>query len=242
MALYKRLKKMVRSAYWRLRVSPTARKIKAEDLTYLSYEKLYVLEKAIREVRQLDGMIVEAGVARGGSAVLMASNLAGERKLRGYDTFEGIPEPSESDGEDAVQRFQRIEAGKAEGLGGNRYYGYEDDLLNEVRENIRRYGIDVDGETVALIKGEFEKTLEFPPATRIALVHVDCDWYESVVCVLRRVETNVVGDGLIVVDDYLDYSGARRATDEFLEETDHYRMVRREPSAVLKRLRPASDE
>jgi hypothetical protein len=70
---------------------------------------------------------------------------------------------------------------------------------------------------VHLVRGWFEQTI--PSATPslgpIALLHLDCDWYESVKLCLDRLYDRVVDGGFIVVDDYGHWQGCRKAIDEF---------------------------
>ena len=51
---------------------------------------------------------------------------------------------------------------------------------------------------------------------RIAFAHVDCDWYVPVRFCLERIAERLSAGGAIVLDDYHDYAGCRRAADEFM--------------------------
>ena len=50
---------------------------------------------------------------------------------------------------------------------------------------------------------------------RIALLHIDADWYESVKLVLERLYDRVSPGGFVVLDDYGYWEGCRRAWSEF---------------------------
>ncbi len=69
---------------------------------------------------------------------------------------------------------------------------------------------------VSLHKGLFEDTLH--PAGPVAFAHIDCDWYEPVKLCLERLHPRLEPGALVAIDDYHDYAGARKATDEFLAE------------------------
>ncbi len=161
----------------------------------------------------MPGMIIEAGAARGGSSLVLAVAKAPDRLLFIYDTFEMIPEPSANDGVDAHARYQEISSGKAKGIGGGTYYGYQTDLYDQVRESFNRYGLPTDRNQVHLVKGLFQNTLAVNQP--VALAHIDCDWYDLVMICLQKIVPQLVPGGVLVINDYYDWSGCRKAVDEF---------------------------
>jgi O-methyltransferase len=232
-ALGKARSKLAR-ARARRRLSRVSREVKRERLTYLSWEKLANLEWCAETVRRdaVPGDVVEAGVALGGSAIVLAKHLTPERALDGYDVFGMIPPPSERDGADSHERYQRIESGESHGIGGDPYYGYLDDLYERVVARFRAYGIEP-GDRVRLHRGLFEDTLH--PAGALALVHIDSDWYDPVRLCLERTYPHLSPGAFVVLDDYHDYEGCRRATDEFLAARGDMRPVRDRGNLVLRR-------
>ena len=50
----------------------------------------------------------------------------------------------------------------------------------------------------------------------VAIAHVDVDWYHPVMTSLRRIVPRLVAGGSVIIDDYHDWGGCRKATDEFL--------------------------
>jgi len=209
--------------------------VKEKGLTYLSYKKLLFLEEALREVERsgCPGDVVEAGVARGGAGTVLAKGMSERRRYWGYDSFESMPEPSEEDGHKAHERYNEIISEEARGLEGKNYYGYENELLNIVSSNFADFGFATDDNRVNLIPGYFEDTFDMEDDTQLALVHVDCDWYKSVSLVLDRVRESISEGGVIVIDDYNDYEGARRATKEFIGMSSSFYIKQSEPSAIL---------
>ena len=133
-----------------------------------------------------------------------------------YDVFGLIPEPSARDGEDVHQRYEMIRNGQAQGIAGNTYYGYQDDLFNVAIENFRRHGVPVEANAVRLVKGLFQDTLRVEEP--VAMAHVDGDWYQSVMTCLRRIEPWLVQDGVLIIDDYDHWSGSRKAVDEYFRD------------------------
>src|SRR5260370_478762 len=122
-----------------LRLSNTGRNVLKDRLTYLSPHKLGRIERSLRRVlsNNVHGNILEFGVALGGSAIAL-SDIAGSahRNFYGFDVFAMIPPPtSEKDDETSRQRYDIIASGKSEGIDGDIYYGYRDNLLDEVKRS-----------------------------------------------------------------------------------------------------------
>jgi asparagine synthase (glutamine-hydrolysing) len=65
------------------------------------------------------------------------------------------------------------------------------------------------------------------------LAHIDCDWYEHVKYCLNFIRDAVSKYGVIVVDDYSDWPGCRRAVDEFLSENDNMILEIKHTHAII---------
>lgn len=202
-------------------------------LTYLSPFKLAGLVRcaAAVDAAGVPGVIVEAGVALGGSAAVLAASCP-DREFHGYDVFGMIPPPGEHDGDAVHRRYATIAAGESRGIRGDAYYGYRDDLLGDVLRALRSLGLDVGGR-VRMHQGLLEQTLH--PPEPVALAHIDTDWYEPVRLALERVYPRLAPGGYIVCDDYFFYDGARRAADEFLVRAPDLERVVEEQHLVLRR-------
>jgi predicted O-methyltransferase YrrM len=200
-------------------LAEVAGRVRRQGLTYLSPAKLDKLGNAVLEVerRAIPGAILEAGCALGGSAILIAAARARSRPLRVYDVFGMIPPPGERDDADVHDRYKVIASGKSRGLKGNRYYGYETDLSRRVKGNFESAGFDLERDHIEMIVGKVEDTLVVDAP--IALAHVDVDWYDPVMTCLERIAPHLSVGGIIVLDDYFDWSGCRKATDDFLKNT-----------------------
>ena len=223
------LRQRLVSRFERARLDPAARAVLDDRLTYLSFEKLRRIGAALRETRNVAGDIVEFGVALGGSGILLARNLPPGSRFIGFDVFAMIPAPtSEKDDGKSRERSAVIKNGEAHGIGGGGYYGYRDDLLGDVKAAFARHGVAVDGQRIMLVKGLFEATWPLAAPDRIALVHIDCDWYDPVKFCLESAAERLTPGGIMVIDDYNDYGGCRTAVDEFLAARPDFQM---EPGA-----------
>ena len=165
--------------------------------------RLRALHDAVTDViaRQVQGDVVECGTARGGSAALMALALqraGAARTLWAFDTFAGIPPATEADPDFAIARL---------------YTGDFRAEQAEVEALLGRLGVR---ERTRLVKGLFQDTVPVAPVGAIAVLHLDGDWYESVKVCLDHLYDRVSPGGVIQIDDYGHWEGARKAVDEFL--------------------------
>jgi hypothetical protein len=192
--------------------------IKSRRITYLSDTKLASLASTCIAIEEagLPGIFLEAGCALGGSAILIASLKNQTRPLFVYDVFEMIPPPTQEDTPDVHERYRTIVEGKSEGIDGDTYYGYVDNLYEAVLSNFNSFGINCGEQSISLVKGLLQDTMKIDQP--VALAHIDVDWYEPVITCLKRVFPNLVVGGSIILDDYHDWGGCRKATDEFLRE------------------------
>src|SRR3954453_2602808 len=120
----------------------TIARARKEHLTYLKPDNLRELAARVLDVEKqgLAGLVIEAGTARGGSAIVMAAAKSPERPMKVYDVFGMIPPPSDQDGADVHERYEKITAGDARGPGGEQYYGYRDELYGEVAQSFGGVG------------------------------------------------------------------------------------------------------
>ena len=215
-------------------VEEAIERARTEHLTYLRKNDLRELATIVADAdaNQLPGLIVEAGTARGGSAIVMAAAKAPAREMKVYDVFGMIPAPSEHDGPDVHRRYEKIAGGEATGVGGDTYYGYRDDLYEEVKASFARLGVPVDEHNVELIQGLFEDTIDLDEP--VAFAHLDGDWYESTMTCLERIAPLVVPGGRIVLDDYDHWSGCRRAVDEYFADRPGFRLEHKAKLHVIR--------
>lgn len=191
-------------------------RIRSKKLTYLSNKKLASLAGTCHAIEQahLPGILIEAGCALGGSAILIASLKNSGRPMFIHDVFGMIPPPTKEDTKDVQDRYRTIVEGKSNGIGGDKYYGYQENLYEVVKSNLMSFGINCEQQSVSLIKGLVQDTMKIDQP--VALAHVDVDWYEPVMTCLKCIFPKLVIGGSIVLDDYHDWGGCRKATDEYL--------------------------
>jgi len=165
--------------------------------------RLRALYEAVEHVSDngIPGNIMECGAARGGSSALLGiaiKNTGGRRTLWVLDTFEGIPAPTRADPDHEIAAH---------------YTGSFRGDIAEVAALLNRVEVL---ENTQLVKGRFEETIPRIDPGPLAVLHIDGDWYSSVRVCLDHLYDRVVPGGIIQIDDYGHWEGARKAVDEFV--------------------------
>lgn len=189
-------------------------------LTYLSFYRLINIAICIKKLRRDNANfdVLELGCALGGSSILISKLKSINTKFFVYDIFGLIPPPSEKDGLKEFQRYNSILNGNSVGIQGNKYYGYEKNLLQIVNDNFKLYSIDKEKSNIFLIKGLIQDSLVINQP--VCFAHIDVDWYESVLFSLQKIWPKLIKNGIIIIDDYFDWSGCKSAVDYFLNDKD----------------------
>ena len=188
----------------------------AKGLSMTSPIAQWELIQAIRyiENRRIPGDLVECGVWRGGNLViagLLRSQLGFDRQIWAYDTFAGMTAPTDADfkpGEelDVEKKFAGLDRGD------------RNDWCYASEEDVRRnFENRVGSRNLHTIKGPVEETLtksENLPE-QIAILRLDTDFYESTKAELEILYPRLAKGGVLIVDDYGEWAGARKAVDEY---------------------------
>ena len=191
---------------------------RVEPFTMTSLDRRASLIGAIDHLVRhgIEGDIVECGVWRGGS--MMAAALAlmdrgqTHRHLWLYDTFEGMSAPTEADrSHDGVGAQQQLDSTKrGEGV-------WCAASLQDVQANLA--GTGYPAAQVHYQPGKVEDTIPATLPGRIALLRLDTDWYESTRHELQHLYPLLAPGGVLIIDDYGHWQGARRAVDEYFAGT-----------------------
>lgn len=190
--------------------------------TMTSAERLFSLYHAVNYVlkNNIPGDFIECGVWKGGSALLMAKMLAmkniSDRKVVLYDTYEGMPPPTENDKDYAgVNAEKLLQDSSIEVQDSVWCYS----SFEEVKANIELSGLAT--ENIVMVKGKVEDTIPSQhPSTQIALLRLDTDWYESTKHELEHLYPQLSRNGVLIIDDYGHWQGCRKAVDEYISNNN----------------------
>jgi O-methyltransferase len=162
----------------------------AESL--LTGNEAFLLHSLAHAQRGLDGAMAELGVYQGSSARIICEAKA-DCPLYLFDTFAGLPEPSED--ETRMLRQGQYAAS-----------------LSAVRSLLHTYN------NVHFHPGVFPQSANEIDSVRFTLVHLDADLYASTLAGLEFFYPRMVPGGIIIVHDYSTLPGVARALAEYLSE------------------------
>jgi hypothetical protein len=173
--------------------------------------RMWALLTAIKHVEknQIAGDFVECGVWKGGCLALMMKAQAGPstRTVFGFDTFSGMTDPGIHDvdifsGQVSLEDIEKYE----------NKYSYPGKLV--VEKNLADLDCNTD---VRLIEGDVALTLKNTKnlPSKISILRLDTDFYESTKVELEVLFPLLSDGGILIIDDYGHYEGARRAVDEY---------------------------
>ncbi len=193
---------------------------RTRGLTATSPGRIVGLMDAVKYLHnnRIAGDIVECGVWRGGSIMTAAWTLLAlgdaSRNLYLFDTFEGMSAPTAHDrlmdGTPAGDILQSLERSEEAG----NYWCVAG--LEMVKRNVLSTGYPP--ERIHFVKGKVEDTVPAQAPERVALLRLDTDWYESTRHELVHLYPRLVEKGVLIVDDYGAWQGARQAVDEYFAE------------------------
>lgn len=157
------------------------------------------------------------GQWRGGSALVMITVLQkygiADRRVHLFDTFEGMSGPTGEDasieGEFAVQLLKAKQRDEEDHV-----WAYSP--LDKVKEVLESTGYPK--ENIFYHKGKVEDTLPVDDLSCIAILRLDTDWYESTRHELIHLYPLLTKSGVLIIDDYGHWQGARKAVDEYFAD------------------------
>ncbi|MFQ5638474.1 MAG: TylF/MycF/NovP-related O-methyltransferase [bacterium] len=168
-----------------------------DELKGLNTDRRWMLYQLIRLVRNIPGDTAECGVYKGAGSYLICNvNRENERHSRIhhiFDSFEGLSEPSETDGE----------------------YWTEGDMscpLETVSENLSEF------KNVNIYKGWIPELFSDVDAKRFSFVHIDVDLYQPTLDSFEFFYPRMNEGAVMLSDDYgfTTCPGATSAIDKFL--------------------------
>jgi hypothetical protein len=190
---------------------------RVRPFTMTSGERIHALIQAVRYViaSRVPGSIAECGVWRGGSMMAVAHTLLGlgrdDIDLYMFDTFEGMPMPTARDvnvwGDNAIAKFMQTRMGSDRS-------DWCRASLEDVMHNMASTGYGVN--RMHFVPGKVETTLPGSAPAEVALLRLDTDWYESTLHEMEHLFPRLSPGGVIIIDDYGHWAGARQAVDEYL--------------------------
>ena len=185
--------------------------------TYAELRTLFHYDM-FKKTEILEGNIVEVGVASG-RAIAFLNNLSLQfginKKIYGFDSFEGFSEPSKEDGDFFKNNFSRYKE------------SYAKFSINAVNRNLVDWcGSSDNVKNIKLCKGYIPESLSKYDGGKISLMNIDLDIYQPTLDSLRFFWPMLQKGGIMMLDEYdfgndlEKWPGAKTAVDEFCEEVE----------------------
>ncbi|HEX4265055.1 MAG TPA: TylF/MycF/NovP-related O-methyltransferase [Verrucomicrobiae bacterium] len=191
-----------------------------KPFTMTSPERIYGLINAVRYLigNKIGGDFVECGVWKGGSMMAVAKTLlslnSSDRELHLFDTYAGMTAPTAKDGTRFARETPDQMFVQSKNRDGSSQWCYSS--LEETRRNM--LSVRYPEEKIHFIKGPVEETIPQHAPTKIALLRLDTDFYESSKHEMIHLFPRLVSGGVLLLDDYGHWEGQRAAVDEYLTE------------------------
>jgi hypothetical protein len=184
-----------------------------------SKEAMYSLYSSIKYVvkAKIPGDFVECGVWKGGNIMLMAHILNNlkvyNKKIFLYDTFTGMTKPSKIDLK-IRDSFCALDKWKRYQKKGYNSWCYAS--LKEVQNNT--FSVGYPKKNLIFVKGKVEDTIPKIIPKKISILRLDTDFYSSTKHELIHLFPRLSKGGVLIIDDYGYWAGAKKAVDEYFEK------------------------
>ena len=194
---------------------------KCKDYTMTSIKSMYALYKTMEYLvnAKISGDFVECGVWQGGSPMIIACYLLKReetnRKIYLYDTFKGMSKPTAKD-KSAFESSDSTVVWEKRERNNHNLWCYSS--LSEVKANMLSTGYPQDN--IIFVKGKVEDTIPGTMPSHIALLRLDTDWYESTYHELQYLFPLLTEGGILIIDDYGHWSGAKEAAEKYFKENN----------------------
>jgi len=195
---------------------------KSESLN-VSKERFLSLYQAISYIykSKIEGDLVECGVFMGGSSMMMAlcmkshqKDLHDKKKLWLYDTFAGMANVSKYDENILNQKATEELFNLKKRENSKDIWAYSP--LSYVKKNMENTGLNLND--IKYVIGLVEDTLEEKSPSKISVLRLDTDFYESTKKELEILFPKLQVGGIIIVDDYGHWKGCKKAVDEYFKD------------------------
>jgi len=193
------------------------RKITQNELTMVGFNAAIATANAVKHVldAKIPGDFVECGVWRGGvsmAAQMLIEKYDPKRSVYMFDTYAGMTEPTDLDtkvngGSPAIEKYLDSQRGD--------YTDWCYASVEDVKTGFETMGLDASKPLI--VKGDVMETLRKKSnlPKKISVLRLDTDWYESTKLELEILYPLLSIGGLLIIDDYGSWSGARKATDDY---------------------------
>lgn len=170
------------------------RKVRRQRYSLVTGREAFFIHSVARAQATRPGDFAEVGVYQGSTARIICE-VKGDKHLRLFDTFEGLPKDSDKD----------------PGVHKERQYACS---LESVQQYLAEFP------NVTYHKGLFPDSTHDVPESQYAFVHFDVDLYEGTKACLEYFYPRMIPGGILLSHDYSILAGVQTAFTEFLADKE----------------------
>lgn len=192
----------------------------ASRICYSSKETLYFTYNVAQSLANKEGVFVECGVAAGAQVIAMRCG-APDKVIHAFDSFEGIPLPSNKDNQMPGIRMLTDEEvkllpepGKQELVTTGATAVSEENFWTHIEAS------GLTRQNIITHPGWFEVTVPVVDIPKITLLRLDGDLYYSTLVCLQHLFPKVVTGGIVIIDDYK-LDGCRGACEDYFKSVGY---------------------
>jgi hypothetical protein len=177
-----------------------------DAVTMIGFQRLSNLEFCIKDVieNNIEGDLIETGVWKGGACIFMRAILdifdVKDRKVWVADSFRGLPSSNAElypdDEGIALNEFEELAISK-----------------DDVKNNFKKYNLLDD--RVEFLEGWFKDTLPEAPVSKLSILRLDGDLYESTIDALFYLYPKLSVGGYCIIDDWGAIEACKRAVKDY---------------------------
>lgn len=195
----------------------------AKRIAYSNEETLMFTYEVAKELSKLpNGVFVECGVAAGAQIIAMAAG-APNKIIYAFDSFQGIPLPSNKDDQmpgikflSEEERISLPNPGEQVLESSGATCVSEENFLKHLENS----GVEM--KNIKTVPGWFEHTVKLfgSMEVKISLLRLDGDLYNSTMECLKHLFNRVITGGYVIIDDW-ELPGSRAACEDFFKSINY---------------------
>lgn len=192
----------------------------AKQIAYSSEETLMFSYDCAKYMKDTDSIFVECGVAAGAQIIAMAKG-APNKIIHAFDSFEGIPLPSNRDNQmPGIRYLTKDEQNSLPNAGQQtlKSSGATVVTYSAFFNNLIESGININN--IISHIGWFENTISKAHIDKIGILRLDGDLYNSTYICLKHLFAKVIEGGVVIIDDW-QLEGCRLACEEYFNSINY---------------------
>lgn len=174
----------------------------AEKIAYSNRETLLFTLEMAKFYKDHQGVFCECGVAAGAQIIMMRQG-APDKLIHVFDSFQGIPKPSNRDDQiPGIRMLNKVEQSKLPNPGEQplETTGVTAVTRQSFETHMKESGAGI--ENLVIHEGWFEETIPTAEIGDIAILRLDGDLYNSTFVCLKYLFPKLIKGGVLILDDY----------------------------------------